>query len=80
MGQSSVAVIRISGPNSFSIAKKLTGTKKDRAHHEVALLLIKSNEGVSLDRGSLLSLSHQTHTQAKTLLKFLVTATSLLLE
>ena len=27
MGQSSVAVIRISGPSSFSIAKKLTGTK-----------------------------------------------------
>ena len=51
MGQSSVAVIRISGPSSFSIAKKLTGTKKDRAHHEVALLLIKNNEGVNLDRG-----------------------------
>ena len=51
LGQSSVAVIRISGPNSFNIAKKLTGTKKNRAHHEVALLLIKNNEGVSLDRG-----------------------------
>ena len=51
MGQSSVAVIRISGPNSFNIAKKLTGTKKNRAHHEVALLLIKNNEGASLDRG-----------------------------
>ena len=48
MGQSSVAVIRISGPNSFNIAKKLTGTKKNRAHHEVALLLIKNNEGVAL--------------------------------
>ena len=51
MGQSSVAVVRISGPSSFNIAKKLTGTKKNRAHHEVALLLIKNNEGVSLDRG-----------------------------
>ena len=51
MGQSSVAVIRLSGPNSFSIAKRLTGTKKRRAHHEVALLLIKNNEGVSIDRG-----------------------------
>ena len=51
MGQSSVAVIRISGPSSFNIAKKLTGTKKNRAHHEVALLLIKNNEGVDLDRG-----------------------------
>ena len=51
MGQSSVAVIRISGPSSFRIAKKLTGTKKNRVHHEVALLLIKNNEGVSLDRG-----------------------------
>ena len=51
MGQSSVAVIRISGPNSFNIAKKLTGTKKNRAHHEVALLLIKNNEGIDLDRG-----------------------------
>ena len=51
MGQSSVAVIRISGPSSFSIAKRLTGTKKNRAHHEVALLLIKNNEGASLDRG-----------------------------
>ena len=51
MGQSSVAVIRISGPNSFSIAKKLTGTKKNRAHHEVALLLIKNKEGIDLDRG-----------------------------
>ena len=51
MGQSSVAVIRISGPNSFSIAKRLTGTKKNRAHHEIALLLIKNSEGVNLDRG-----------------------------
>ena len=51
MGQSSIAVIRISGPNSFSIAKKLTGTKKNRAHHEVALLLIKNNEGADLDKG-----------------------------
>ena len=54
MGQSSVAVIRISGPSSFSIAKKLTGTKKNRTHHEVALLLIKNNDGISLD----LSLIH----------------------
>ena len=51
LGQSSVAVIRISGPNSFNIAKKLTGTKKTRTHHEIALLLIKNSEGVSLDRG-----------------------------
>ena len=51
MGQSSVAVIRISGPNSFNIAKKLTRTKKNRDHHEVALLLIKNNKGVNLDRG-----------------------------
>ena len=51
MGQSSVAVIRISGPSSFSIAKKLTGTEKNRAHHEVALLLIKNNDGENLDRG-----------------------------
>ena len=54
MGQSSVAVIRISGPNSFNIAKKLTGTKKNRAHHEIALLLIKNKEGADLD----LSLIH----------------------
>ena len=51
MGQSSVALIRISGPGSFDIAKKLTGTKKDRRHHEVAILFIKSNEGEDLDRG-----------------------------
>ena len=50
MGQSSVAVIRISGPSSFSIAKNLTGTKRERAHHEVALLLIKGNGGEGLDR------------------------------
>jgi len=76
MGQSSVAVIRISGPNSFNIAKKLTGTKKNRAHHEVALLLIKNIEGVALIGDSLLFLSHQTHTQGKMSLKFLVTATN----
>ena len=51
MGQSSVAVIRISGSSSFKIAKKLTRTKKDRDHHEVALLLIKNKEGVDLDKG-----------------------------
>ena len=51
MGQSSVAVIRISGPNSFNIAKSLSKTKKNRAHHEVALLLIKGSEGEGLDRG-----------------------------
>ena len=51
MGQSSVAMIRISGPSSFRIAKKLTGTKENRAHHEVALLLIKDNEGLNLDKG-----------------------------
>ena len=51
MGQSSVAVIRISGPTSFNIAKKLTGSKRNRAHHEVALLFIKNDKGVDLDRG-----------------------------
>ena len=51
MGQSSVAVIRISGPSSFSIVKKLTETKKNRVHHEVALLLIKNDEGTNIDRG-----------------------------
>ena len=51
MGQSSVAVIRISGPSSFSIAKRLTRTKKNRTHHEVALLLIKNSEGTNLDKG-----------------------------
>ena len=51
MGQSSVAVIRISGPSSFSIAKKLTGDENKRAHHEVALLLIKNDKEEDLDKG-----------------------------
>ena len=79
MGQSSVAVIRISGPTSFNIAKKLTGSKRNRAHHEVALLFIKNDKGVDLDRG-LFTFFIQIHTQEKMLLKFLVTATNWLLE
>ena len=51
MGRSSIAVVRVSGPGSFGIVKRLTETKKKRAHHEVALLFIKNSKGEKLDKG-----------------------------
>ena len=51
MGRSSIAVIRISGSDSFDIVKKITKTEKIRAHHEVALLQIANNNGEKLDKG-----------------------------
>ena len=51
MGRSSIAVIRISGSDSFDIVKKITKTEKARAHHEVALLQITNSRGEKLDKG-----------------------------
>ena len=51
MGRSSIAVIRISGSDSFDIVKKITKTEKTRAHHEVALLQVTNNRGEKFDKG-----------------------------
>ena len=51
MGRSSIAVIRISGSDSFDIVKRITKTEKARAHHEVALLQISNNRGERFDKG-----------------------------
>ncbi len=51
MGRSSIAVIRISGSNSFNIVKKITETEETRAHHEIALLQIANHRGEKLDKG-----------------------------
>jgi len=51
MGRSSIAVIRISGSDSFDIVKKITKTEKNRVHHEVALLQVANNRGEKFDKG-----------------------------
>ena len=51
MGRSSIAVIRLSGGQSFEIANKLSGTRARRKHHEVVLLPIKDREKRKIDSG-----------------------------
>ena len=51
MGRSSIAVIRLSGKQSFEIANKLSGTKSKRRHHDVVLLPIKDKKGRQIDSG-----------------------------
>ena len=51
MGRSSIAVIRLSGKQSFEIANKLSGTKSKRRHHDVVLLPIRDKKGRQIDSG-----------------------------
>ena len=51
MGRSSIAIIRLSGKQSFEIANKLSGTKSKRRHHDVVLLPIRDKKGRQIDSG-----------------------------
>ena len=49
-GRSAISVIRLSGPNSLSIAKKLT-KKKIFSHRKASFVTFFDSKGYIIDRG-----------------------------
>ena len=49
-GRSAIAVIRLSGPNSLNVAKKLT-KKKNFSHRKASFVTFFDNKGYIIDRG-----------------------------
>ena len=51
LGRSGVASIRLSGPRSFHLARKISNLKKETVHHSVYLLPIYDEEQNKIDEG-----------------------------